>query len=599
MRIRSRVSFPKSLIFNWLAVAVCLSGAALAAHAADVTAPRVIRTFTHHQVTALPRGVSAFRPVVSASGNRILFGLGAGDGHPPGLAVEDFDGANFVFLDEANPVGPGTLSADGTRIVYVVNYNEIRIISGDARDRRTLVTSTNGGITTVRITADGKRVFFLAARGFELHDAVNTRSFIRGIYRINADGQDLRRVAGPEEVGRVQGARADDVGYPNFCTGYDAGSMDVSFDGRSIAFGCYDKVGGFLAGCDGDGGKLHVISERRNPPDGKTTQAFLSIAVSGDGTTVACQMIYPNEIIVSGFDGKGEKSLLKENHEDQPIGWGSSEPIYITADGSRVTYAGRHIYSDGSGWFQLLKTHQDNLLRYSEYEIPAPDAIGRRFAYWSHDDGPMQLATMELNVRPATCAALLVCPKSPWIPRPSHTKRRTYPRRKRPPVQPPPRCPTIFPAAVSENGLYNTGLTQNGRVGITDLLDDGKVEADGDARARDGIYTGRWLWAYPETPAGTLWTLRFEAQVQDDAKRYHGQVVEIGPFAVVDGQPTGGPVVIDGTAPPPPAVNTKIGSSSGIDPLNPGNPKPGSGSIDLTGYWLSESGARSLRPADR
>ena len=227
-------------------------------------AAQVIRTFTHHQITALPRGVYPFRPVVSSSGNRILFGVNPDDGHPPGLAIIDFDGSNLVNLDEANPIGPAALSTDGSRVAYVVNYSELRTIGSDGRDRRTLVQSVEGAIDAVRLTADGKIVYFLACRGFGLSDGKNTTFYVRGIYSIYADGTRLQRVAGPDEVAPVRGAKPDDVGNPNFRTGYPTGSMDVSADGREVIFGCYDKAGWFLIGCDNDGKNLHVISERRN-----------------------------------------------------------------------------------------------------------------------------------------------------------------------------------------------------------------------------------------------------------------------------------------------------------------------------------------------
>ena len=565
--------------------------------------PRVIRTMTHHQVTSLPRGVTAFRPVVSDSGNRILFGVSPADGHPPGLAVVDFDGGNLVPLDEFNPIGPGDLSADGSRVVYVVNYHEIRIVGGDGRDRRTLL-NPDGGVAEVRITADGQHVFFLSPRGFELRNGDNSKSFVRGVYRIDADGKNLHRVIGPEEVARVRGTKPDDVGSPNFRTGYAEGSMDISSDGRQVVFGCYDSAGQFLIGCDGDGGNPRVISERRNTP-GVPTQEFLSIALSGDGTTVACQLSYPNELVVASFAGKWEKSLLKEGQgidKTQPIGFGSSEPIYITADGSRVTYMGRHINSDGSGWFQLLKTHQDDLLRYAEYETPAVDAVGRRFAYWMHNAGPGQVATMELNVPPAglrgapRLTEITVDPGA--IPREKEgvPASKTSARAAASPV------PDHLSCSGFKDGLYDTGLTQNGSVGITDLRDDGKTDAGGDAKAGDGVYTGRWLRAYAQTPSDGSWTLRFEAQVQDGNKLFHGQVVEVGPFPIVDGQPAAGPVTLDGMPPPPPTVNPQPGttlvgpvSTSGTD--TPGNTNTGTttnpptGAIDLTGYWKSDQGA--------
>ena len=390
-------------------------------------------------------------------------------------------------------------------------------------------------------------------------------------------------MAGPDEVAAVRGAKPDDVGSPNFCTGYTDGSMDISADGRQVVFGCYDKA--------------RVVPDRvrrrrrrtcTSSPSGGTRRAAPRRRSSRSPSAPTAppspaSFKYPNEIVVLGFDGKGEKSLLKEGQDIEkthPIGFGSSEPIYITADGSRVTYKGRHINSDGSGWFQLLQTHQDNLLRYHEYEQAAPDATGRRFAYWSHDDGPMQLATMELNVAPAALRGaprlteITVDPAA--IPRQKDDvpASKTSARAAASPV------PDHLSCSGFKNGLFDTGVIQNGSVGITDLHDDGKTDADGDAKAGDGVYTGRWLRAYAQTPADGTWTIRFEAQVRDGAKLYHGQVVEVGPFPVVDGQPANGPVTLDGTPPPPPTVNpvpgtSLAGSTSPTGTDTSGNTTPG------------------------
>ena len=243
------------------------------------------------------------------------------------------------------------------------------------------------------------------------------------------------------------------------------------------------------------------------------------------------------------------------------------------------------------------------MLSYREYETPSSDAIGRRFAYWIIGADSMQLATMELNVAPA---ALRGAPRLTEVtvdPGAIPRQKEGVPASKTSARAAASPMPDRLSCSGFKDGLYDMGVIQSGFVGMTDLHDDGKTDADGDAKAGDGVYTGRWLRADPDKPADGSWTLRFEGQIQDGNKLFHGQVVEVGPFPIVDGQPTVGPVTLDGTPPAPPTVHPVPGTPiAGLD--TPGMPgtgtttgtgtgttTPPAGAIDLTGYWKSDSGA--------
>ena len=312
------------------------------------------------------------------------------------------------------------------------------------------------------------------------------------------------------------------------------------------------------------------------------------------------QLAHRTRILVEEWD----KVVGSERAGDRAVNWGFS-PIYVTADGARITFAGRHINSDGSGWFQLMATHQENLLRYHEYETPAMDALGRRFAYWPNTQ-PLQVATMELNV--------------PW------DRLRGVPKVSEVTIDPPaiPRLkagvagtklaarasgdPT--PAALSgtgfRNGLYDDSLAQGNGNGSTNLNDDGKTDASGDATAGDGVFTGRWVGALPNAPADPQRTIRVEAQIAGAEKLAHGYIVEVGPFPVVDQPPPAGPVTIDGTPPAQPMVTPNPPGTDLAGPMTPpagptgptgptpptgAKDPPTAGVIDLTGYWVAESGA--------
>jgi hypothetical protein len=396
--------FPRSLTCVWL---VCLA-AGLAADPArgqdrapgvDAAKPHVVRTFTHHQITADDRGVWALQPVVSDNGNRIVFGLNpAADGQPNRLAAVDFSGGNVAVLDDAPNIDQPDVTADGSQVVYIVNYKELRIVAGDGTGRRTLVQSIEGAINCPRLSGNGRVILFLATRGMTLRDGGQSQSYIRGVYAINPDGTHLRRVAGPDEIAKSRGVGPDDVGNPNFGLGYDAGSLDVSTDGGHVAFGCWVKGASVVFGCDIDGRNLHTIVERSDR-NGDLVHNFGSIALSGDATTIAYHTVYPDQLGVAGFDGTRDKVLLQAGSPDERrFQWTYSAQVYISLDGARVTYSSRQFNADGSGSFQLMYTHEEYVLRYLEYEQPAPDGNGRRFAYWPSGFQPLQLATMELNV---------------------------------------------------------------------------------------------------------------------------------------------------------------------------------------------------------
>ncbi len=109
----------------------------------------MVRTFAHHQITADARGVAGLQPVVSDNGNRIVFALGpAADGKPRRLAAVDFAGGDVAVLDDTPNIDQQDVTADGSRVIYIVNYSELRIVAGDGTGRR--VWSSPMGRSTPR-----------------------------------------------------------------------------------------------------------------------------------------------------------------------------------------------------------------------------------------------------------------------------------------------------------------------------------------------------------------------------------------------------------------------------------------------------------------
>ena len=577
----------------------------------------VVRTMTHHQITSIPQGIWQFGPIVSDSGNRILYGVAQpAGGKSPSLAIVDYDGQNSHLLDNTPNIIQADLTGDGSKVIYLVASREIRIINADGTGERSLLKLDDGDIDAIRITGDGGMVFFLSARGMDIGPAANQTQYLRGLYAINTDGSNFHLVAGPNEVAKLQGVTPNDVGYNDFQLATSTGSIDVSENGSRVVFGCFVKSASVVFGCDSNGGKLHSIIQKNLTKGGFTNQ-FATIALSNDGTTLAYHALWPDELGVVRFDGTSQSTLYSN---DAQFPWSFGQSVFITADGKRVTYVGYHFNADRSGFFELMRTHQQKLLSYGNGEFAAMDNQGRRFAYWMNPGypKPLQLATLELNVAVSDLGGApqinYVNVNPPAIPR-EKTDGTTIDSTVSAAV-----TTGTPPVHVSYTGFFNGSfdntLDQNGQAGITDMLDDGKTSVSGDLKAGDGTYTRRSLEAASNAPDGGR-DIRVEAQITATDGTDHASVVEIGPYPVVNTLPPANSTALAVIPPPPPsavvpsptvassgtgASPTKSGGSTGTasTPAPTGTPSAGSSGsapptpsaapIDLTGFWTTEAG---------
>lgn len=591
---------------------------------AQHTTPHVSRTFTHHQVLADPSGASNLAPVVSDSGDTIVFGLRpVSEPGPARLGAIDFEGGPLTVLDAGDDVRLPDVTANGKRAVYVVG-NQIRTTLTRGGDIKVLLEFASGSPASLKVSGNGRVVVF-HTRGFVARVGDRLQEHGRGVYALDIDGGSPRLVVGPDEVAQLRGIPVHEAGSPNFTLQHAAGSLDISTDGQRIAFGCWAAHTSCIFGCDLYGRDLHTIAELPNAPGG--IHQFNALALSGDGSTVAWCAWYPSSAGRVGFDGRDRRALVEAGPNDGGLHWLGGEPIHVTLDGSLVTYIGRVFRADGTGFVQLMRTHQDDLLRYLEYEVAAPDAFARRFAYWPYSGRPYQLATMELNVpwdrlRGAPRVTEIVVDPAA-IPRASQ-EFEVFETLVAARVTTDAGRPHVSSTAFFQE-LQDPKIRQFGLVGRTDQLDDGAAATSGDAVASDGVYSRRWLSAYADAPDGPR-ALRIEAQVVLPSGLRAAQVVEVRPFELVAGSaqrpPGGPPPAIDGTPPPPPPIQplpspgdvagggdgagngggagdasggsggTAPGAGAGGGPTDgPGAVGAGPGAIDLTGYWVTEDGA--------
>lgn len=566
--------------------------------AIDIAPPGVWRTFTHHQLTKLDKGVAVtWIPVISDNGSRAVFASWSAEGKPDRISTVAFDGTGVRELDQLADIYFVDLSADGTLALYS-NSRELRLARTDGSGVRTIFKPDDGFLSCSRISGDGRVILMVNPRGWRLNDGPDKyRDLVRGVYAISADAMnDARLIAGPAEVAKALGVAETDIGV-NFHLYGQVATLDCSYDASRIVFGVAVKDRFVVMGCDGNGANLHrVIESTPRPASGQPT-AFVdiySIALSADGRSLAYAGVNPQELGVIGFDGENRKVLQTP---DPKFCFGNDIPIYIAADGSRVCRAGRYFWTDGSWKTELLNSVAGNLLRYSEYPLPAMDANARRFVYWFLIDNRVQLASMELNVpsserRGAPDLTEIELDPS-FITRKNDDGLRTFLRIK------PVFASGHKPGAVSGNA-FRDGMFDD-QITAQVLNDDGKTTGyfhSGDVTAGDGIYTSHSLMASAEAPDGPR-ALRIDAQSRDADGLLHGFVVEIGAFDLRAGK--GEKTSTKITEPPRPPViditkgkpestqttsstNTSSTSSTSTTSSNP--PKP----IDLTGFWQDDKG---------
>lgn len=546
--------------------------------------PTVVRTMTHHQITALERGVSgAFFPALSDQGNRVAFASVPQTDEPAHVRAVDFDGKNLKDLDTF-AADVCDISGDGSLVVYS-HSRELRIADMNG-GRRVLVALDEPVMVGTRIASNGQGVFFIISRDCSVLGPDGKRASVatRGLYRIDASGANLKKLAGPEEIAALRGAQAADTG-PNFRTAGGRASLEVSADGSRLAFGSRVKDNFVIYGCDGNGGSLHVITT--------TDRTLTSLGLSGDGSKVGFHIINPDEIGVVGFDGTGRMVLLAG---PQPAySYGYDDPVYLTYDGSRLMRTGRVFYTDSSAQFQVMASSGGELLRYSEYERPAMDASGMRFVYWPNSlpTPGMQLAAMELNV-----------PLDRTSPAPRLTQLLVEPpalarflKEPRPIIQIQAR---VTPADGQTLKAVSSTVMRNGiwdpQSSRSPLLDDGRAAGDGrsgDLSKGDGIFTSVYTYVEKESPDGPR-SIRIDAQSVGADKLMHGQVIELGFYPLVDQVPPDAksqpidPVPPQQSKPPPPPTGPGGGPGTGTPPSGPGPEQPGP--LDLTGLWRDDNG---------
>lgn len=280
----------------------------------------------YHQITKVEHQTRAIGfPVISADGTRAVFVDAPGTGDeaiPNRIFVIGTDGAGLTEVD-AYKTGcycgsEVDISADGGTIVSTESV-QLRIVRGTGA-AQTLVALTSNNMSSIRLTADGDRVFFIIGNDSQL--AESDQVLERGIYSVEADGSDLRQIIGPSDIADLLGVGAETIGMGRLYTQ----ALDISADGSQVIFAAYTAAGMAVLTAQGDGGGLSQI--------GDSVSYAQRVAISGDGSMVAYDVVplntSINEVWVSSFAG-GQPLMVAPNTNS---GW--YDPLQLSEDGSQL-----------------------------------------------------------------------------------------------------------------------------------------------------------------------------------------------------------------------------------------------------------------------
>jgi hypothetical protein len=487
----------------------------------------------YHQITAFTDEEGGFMfPVLSGDGTRAAF-------------------SRFVVSEDPGVYGTTSifaLSADGTGLSEIDTYETLcscdalvdisddgqTVVSSDGVQlrvtgaggaRELLALSEISPIGAVRITGDGRTVYFVLY--FDTSTRDSEQELARGVWAVNADGGNLRQVVGAEAL-----AVAMDVPVEAASFYYDARWLDVSDDGSQIAFGgfAYDHFRDgmhFVFTAPGDGG---------NPRPLLGPVAWLyRLAISGDGATVAYDAVPrdapsldDNELGVVATAGGEPRAILTRIGS----GW-TDNRLQLSADGGRLLVPPAGLLLDtetGATWqlaVQTPGTHLDPRLLVSDtLDAATMSADATRFLYsmaladWIIPN-PRQLATLDLEPLELGDAPFIAEPAldRAELPLDDETKA------------------TAFAAVEVEGELIGLGL-----VALRDGMEDDNTYAqlydggeNGDAEAGDGIFSAEF---YPyggeaENPTGPR-MLRIEAEIETADGLRHAMAVEFGPLVLTE-----------------------------------------------------------------
>lgn len=299
----------------------------------------------YHQITDVETdSTSVGQPMLSGDGSTAAFTDAPASGDPEfpnRIYTIGFDGDGLTEVDAYTPLcycsSQVAISDDGKTVVSTDSV-QVRIVQGGNAEELLAITSNE--ITSIVLTGDGETVYFMVRRDAATADGAVSIS--RGVWAIDADGDNLRPVVGIQEVADLFGFPVEQSGC---CFHGNGRVVSVSRDGGSVVFVSYGADGEYVLAVDGDGGNLHILAG--------PYQFVMRVAVSGDGGTAAWDGVVAgaerNEIATGRFSG-GDANVL-----DTPPASEASQPIQLSADGAQLLVSPNGLLIDtASGDSRLL-----------------------------------------------------------------------------------------------------------------------------------------------------------------------------------------------------------------------------------------------------
>ena len=273
---------------------------------------KILRWTTFRKITAFPRGEGAqmiSNVKMAADGSRIAFIS------RKGTFVINPDGKDQRQLSD-KPASLVDISSDGRTVAWFQPDDEKIFVSGTGGGEKTEMPPGLKRILSLRLTADGSRLFALSPEK-------------GGIFMMPTDASDVRKVVTTADVCKL--FALDENG--NFWR-----TFDISDDGSHL-------VGHLLANAfaaNGDGSGLRALTKY------KSEGMLWSVRISGDGGTIVHFRQNPDNIayVFSNWDG-GNVRELRRPAEETPAS------MHVSRDGrsAAVTRGTRFVHADGRTYF--------------------------------------------------------------------------------------------------------------------------------------------------------------------------------------------------------------------------------------------------------
>lgn len=376
----------------------------------ESVALNAMQTLVYHEITAWETAPNLYgeeAPILSGDGRTIAFARSPGSGDPANpnrIYAMDADGTNEREVDAYTTLcfcgSMIDISADGGLILSSDSV-QLRVAPADGSGGRSLLTLVSNEINAARISGDGSTVAFRVYRDTAIKDT--GEPVPAGFYAIDASGENLRLLAGIDDVAALYGVPREGVptaGPPH--------ALDVSHDGRWIAASVMvePESGGINQGLiliDATGGLAALL--------GPDEAAYVTnVAISADGATVAYVMLRQETgVAEAGVIGlpDGERRILT-NSSAEPPGinqslTGSLERIQLTADGSLLLLGGTGLLFDTASGAMLTLSANDGAFYSGD-----PPALGTgRTDFGTMDDRGSRVLYLALNAVNVNQAVIL------------------------------------------------------------------------------------------------------------------------------------------------------------------------------------------------